>query len=67
MIDLEKIEGVGPKTKELLEKLQIYTVEDLVNRSKTDMLKVRNLGLKSIEEVVQKLESYGLGLRDEEE
>ena len=31
MNDLEHIEGIGPKTKELLEKLQIYTVEDLIN------------------------------------
>lgn len=28
---LENIEGIGPKTKELLEKLQIFTVEDLIN------------------------------------
>lgn len=50
-----------------LKRANINTVEDLVNKSKSDMLKVRNLGLKSIEEVVQKLESYGLGLREEEE
>ena len=31
MINLEQIEGIGPKTKELLEKLGIYTVEDLIN------------------------------------
>ena len=31
MNELEYIEGIGPKTKELLEKLQIYTIEDLVN------------------------------------
>ena len=31
MNELEHIEGIGPKTKELLEKLQIYTIEDLVN------------------------------------
>ena len=31
MNELETIEGIGPKTKELLEKLQIYTIEDLVN------------------------------------
>lgn len=50
-----------------LKRANINTVEDLVNKSKSDMLKVRNLGLKSIEEVIQKLESYGLGLREEEE
>ena len=31
MNELENIEGIGPKTKELLEKIQIYTVEDLIN------------------------------------
>jgi len=50
-----------------LKRANINTVEDLVNKSRTDMLKVRNLGLKSIEEVVQKLEVFGLGLREEEE
>lgn len=50
-----------------LKRANINTVEDLVNKSKADMLKVRNLGLKSIEEVIQKLETYGLGLRQEEE
>jgi len=50
-----------------LKRANINTVEDLVNKTKADMLKVRNLGLKSIEEVVQKLETYGLGLRQEED
>lgn len=50
-----------------LKRANINTVEDLVNKSKSDMLKVRNLGLKSIEEVVQKLETYGLSLRNEVE
>lgn len=31
MSELEKIAGIGPKTKELLEKLQIFTIEDLIN------------------------------------
>jgi len=31
MHELETIEGIGPKTRELLEKLQIYTIDDLVN------------------------------------
>ena len=45
----------------------INTVEDLIKKSKGDMLKVRNLGLKSIEEVVAKLQTYGLGLKNDEE
>ena len=50
-----------------LKRANINTVEDLIKKSKSDMLKVRNLGLKSIEEVVAKLESYGLSLRNDEE
>ena len=50
-----------------LKRANINTVEDLVKKSKNDMLKVRNLGLKSIEEVIAKLEEYGLALRSEEE
>ena len=50
-----------------LKRANINTVEDLVKKSKNDMLKVRNLGLKSIEEVIAKLDEYGLSLRIEEE
>ncbi len=50
-----------------LKRANINTVEDLTKKSKSDMLKVRNLGLKSIEEVVTKLENLGLGLKNDEE
>lgn len=50
-----------------LKRANINTVDDLIKKSKGDMLKVRNLGLKSIEEVVAKLQAYGLGLRNDEE
>ena len=50
-----------------LKRANINTVDDLIKKSKSDMLKVRNLGLKSIDEVVQKLESYGLSLRTDED
>ena len=50
-----------------LKRANINTVEDLLKKSKSDMLKVRNLGLKSIEEVVAKLETFGLGLKNDEE
>ena len=50
-----------------LKRANINTVEDLVKKSKADMLKVRNLGLKSIEEVIAKLEGYGLALRNDED
>lgn len=50
-----------------LKRANINTVEDLTKKSKDDMLKVRNLGLKSLEEVINKLESMGLSLRNDED
>ena len=50
-----------------LKRAGIDTVEDLTNRTEEDMIKVRNLGKKSLEEVIQKLHSLGLELRKEEE
>ena len=46
-----------------LKRAQIDTVEDLTNRTEEDMIKVRNLGKKSLEEVIQKLQSLGLSLK----
>ena len=50
-----------------LKRAGINTVEDLISRTEDDMMKVRNLGRKSLEEVINKLESLGLALRDDEE
>lgn len=50
-----------------LKRAGINTVEDLINRSEEDMMKVRNLGRKSLEEVIWKLASLGLSLRKEDE
>lgn len=50
-----------------LKRAGIDTVEDLINRTEEDMIKVRNLGKKSLEEVIQKLESLGLSLKPIEE
>ncbi|MBQ2385094.1 MAG: DNA-directed RNA polymerase subunit alpha, partial [Clostridia bacterium] len=50
-----------------LKRAGIDTVEDLTNRTEEDMIKVRNLGKKSLEEVIQKLHSLGHDLRREEE
>ena len=50
-----------------LKRAQINTVEDLINRTEEDMMKVRNLGRKSLDEVVAKLNSLGFDLRREEE
>ena len=50
-----------------LKRAGIDTVEDLTNRTEEDMIKVRNLGKKSLEEVIQKLHSLGLDLKKEVE
>ena len=50
-----------------LKRAGIDTVEDLINRTEEDMIKVRNLGRKSLEEVIQKLHSLNLDLKKVEE
>ena len=50
-----------------LKRAGIDTVEDLVNKTEDDMIKVRNLGKKSLEEVIQKLHSLGLSLKKDED
>ena len=50
-----------------LKRASINTVEDLTNKTEEDMMRVRNLGRKSLEEVIAKLESLGLSLRKEDE
>lgn len=50
-----------------LKRAGINTVEDLINKTEEDMMKVRNLGRKSLEEVVQKMEALGLSLSPSED
>ena len=50
-----------------LKRAGINTVEDLISKTEEDMIKVRNLGRKSLEEVIQKLHSLGLDLKKVEE
>ena len=50
-----------------LKRAGIDSVEDLINHTEEDMMKVRNLGRKSLEEVIQKLCSLGLELKKSEE
>lgn len=49
-----------------LKRAGINTVDDLVNKTEEDMMKVRNLGRKSLEEVVNKLDAMGLALLSED-
>lgn len=50
-----------------LKRAGIFTIEDLIKKSESDLAKVKNLGKTSLAEVVSKLESYGLSLRNDEE
>ena len=50
-----------------LKRAGIDTVEDLINKTEEEMMKVRNLGKKSLEEVIQKLHSLGLDLKKDDE
>ena len=50
-----------------LKRAGINTVEDLINKSEEDMMKVRNLGRKSLEEVIAKLNSFGYTLKKNDE
>ena len=50
-----------------LKRAGIQTVEDLIKRTEEDMLKVRNLGRKSLDEVLEKIKSYGLQLKEKDE
>ena len=50
-----------------LKRAGINTVEELTNKTSDDMMKVRNLGRKSLEEVLAKLKELGLELNSSEE
>ena len=50
-----------------LRRAGINTVDELIQRTEEDMMKVRNLGRKSLEEVKKKLSDLGLALRKNEE
>lgn len=50
-----------------LKRAGISTVEELIKKSESDLAKVKNLGKRSLEEILEKLQSYGLSLRNNEE
>ncbi len=50
-----------------LKRAGMNTVEDLINKSEEDMMKVRNLGRKSLDEVIGKIASLGLALKKDDE
>ena len=49
-----------------LKRAGIHTLQDLVNKSESDMMKIRNLGKKSLKEVLDKIRDMGLVLKDED-
>ena len=49
-----------------LKRANINTVEDLISKTEDEMMKVRTLGRKSLEEVINKLAMMGLSLASEE-
>lgn len=77
---VEKSEGQRDKTLEMtieeldlsvrsfncLKRANINTVEDLTNKTEDEMIKVRNLGRKSLEEVIHKLTMMGLSLKSDD-
>ena len=50
-----------------LKRSGINTVEELTNKTEEDMMRIRNLGKKSLEEITQKLHSLGLSFRNDED
>lgn len=49
-----------------LKRAGIHNLQDLVNKSEADMMKIRNLGKKSLKEVLDKVRDLGLSLRDDD-
>jgi DNA-directed RNA polymerase subunit alpha len=49
-----------------LKRANIHKVEDLINKTEEEMMRVRNLGRKSLDEVIAKLNALGLSLRRED-
>lgn len=65
-ITIEELE-LSVRSFNCLKRAAINTVEELTHRSEEDMMKVRNLGKKSLDEVKHKLEELGLSLRQSDE
>lgn len=65
-MSIEELE-LSVRSYNCLKRVGINTVEELTNKTSEDMMKVRNLGRKSLEEVLSKLKELGLELRSGEE
>ena len=65
-MSIEELE-LSVRSYNCLKRANISTVEDLINKSETEMMKVRNLGKKSFDEVTAKLHSLGLDFASEDD
>ncbi|MDR0383939.1 MAG: DNA-directed RNA polymerase subunit alpha [Christensenellaceae bacterium] len=65
-ITIEEME-LSPRSSNCLKRANIETVRDLTNKTRSEMLRVRNLGAKSLDEIINKLEGMNLSLKAEEE
>ena len=65
-MSIEELE-LSVRSYNCLKRANISTVEDLISKSESEMMKVRNLGKKSLDEVIAKLHSLGLNFRQEDE
>lgn len=63
-VDDERV-GFSVRTVNCLMSAGIETIEQLVERTPKELLKIRNFGRKSLQEVQRKLEEYGLSLKEE--
>ncbi len=58
--------GLGIRAQNCLHRANINTVGELCNKSNDEMMKIRNLGKKSLEDIMQKLKASGYSLKDAE-
>ena len=65
-MSIEELE-LSVRSYNCLKRANISTIEDLISKSETEMMKVRNLGKKSFDEVTAKLHSLGLDFAQEED
>ena len=49
-----------------LKRAGLHTLQDLTNMSESEMMKIRNLGKKSLKEVIEKIKDMGLTFRDDD-
>ena len=57
--------GLSVKTYNCLRRAGVSTIDDLTRMTKDDMMRVRNLGRRSLEEIIGKMELMGYELREE--